>query len=90
MLMLVVSELSEALEADRRGRYADISRLDFILGENAVSTEEQHFKIKFEHHVKDTFEDEIADTFIRLFDFSVIRITINRISYVDGKCTNRQ
>lgn len=56
-LMLVVSELSEALEADRKNNHATIgSLLDYSNPE------------VFEKYIKDTFEDEIADTFIRLLD----------------------
>jgi NTP pyrophosphatase (non-canonical NTP hydrolase) len=61
LLMLIVSELSEALEADRKHHYADLSQL------------EKHklkfpFKEIFENSIKNSFEDEIADVFIRLFD----------------------
>lgn len=62
MLMLVVSELSEALEAHRKDRFSkyNISAED----ENSISTEE------FEENIKDSFEDEICDAVIRLFDIS--------------------
>lgn len=59
-LMLIVSELSEALEADRVNRYA--KRNDF---ENAIGIE---YTEKFKTHIKDSFEDEIADSIIRLLD----------------------
>lgn len=55
LLMLVVSELSEALEADRKGRHVDITKLE-------------PGTYNFAETVKDTFEDEIADAIIRLFD----------------------
>lgn len=76
-LMLVVSELAEALEADRNGkergmlsvfeRDLDCARLktsDFE-GDNENCA---WLKNRFETTIKDTFEDEIADTFIRLLD----------------------
>ncbi len=53
-LMLIVSELAEALEADRKNNYAD---LDLLKDFN-----------DFESTIKNTFEDEIADAIIRLFD----------------------
>ena len=60
LLMLVTSELAEALEADRKGRYA---------GKIAsVDKEEEEFPQWFEQNVKDTFEDEMADTVIRILD----------------------
>lgn len=55
MLMLIVSELSEAMEADRKGRHAE----DVF----SVSTPEE-----FREKVKDTFEDELADAAIRILD----------------------
>lgn len=67
-LCLIHSEISEALEAIRKDRHANLSRMNFILGDEAVRSEEVHFKSKFQLYIKDTFEDEIADTFIRLMD----------------------
>jgi NTP pyrophosphatase (non-canonical NTP hydrolase) len=61
MLMLIVSELSEALEAHRKGIFAKSDMYDWCY-------EEEYFPEWFKSEVKDTFEDEIADTFIRLFD----------------------
>ena len=58
LLMLCVSELSEALEADRKLFYSVM--VDTISEEN--------FKESFEDCVKDTFEDEIADAIIRILD----------------------
>jgi NTP pyrophosphatase (non-canonical NTP hydrolase) len=63
LLMLIVSEASEALEADR-GRGNTLDRKAFEL-ETAKGEE---FKDAFQKYVKDTFEDEIADTIIRLLD----------------------
>jgi len=79
LLMLMVSELSEALEADRKNKHADLSkmqpdveRLTEIFknshAQDLISADEP-FKQAFEDNVKYTFEDEIADVFIRLFDF---------------------
>lgn len=62
-LMLVVSELSEALEADRKKVYCRTS----MLAVNGWVSDED-FCESFKKHVKDTFEDEIADAIIRLLD----------------------
>ena len=56
-LMLVVSELGEAIEADRKCKHANLEAYELAPTE-----------ISFKTYIKDTFEDEIADTFIRLFD----------------------
>lgn len=58
LLMLVTSELSEALEAHRKGRKAD--RYGFSWKNDR--------KEDFEEFIKDSFEDEIADVVIRLLD----------------------
>jgi NTP pyrophosphatase (non-canonical NTP hydrolase) len=65
LLMLVVSELAEALEADRKNRYSLNNPKDL-----AALANEEDFNDAFSKHVKDTFEDEIADAVIRLFDMS--------------------
>lgn len=63
-LMLVVSELSEALEADRKDRYADIEAFERALGPDVS---DGRFMKAFEQNIKDSWEDEIADAMIRLF-----------------------
>ncbi len=60
LLMLIVSELGEALEANRKKGVCD----DNV----EISLDDPDFKEKFEKYYKDTFNDEIADTFIRLGD----------------------
>lgn len=71
-LMLVVTELSEAVEADRKGLWThldleDLDTLDQYDGE--VFAEE------FVKMVKDTVEDEIADACIRLLDLLGSKVT---------------
>ena len=65
LLMLMVSELSEALEADRKDKHTNKNTLVKLLYENDPT----QFVSVFQNDVKDTFEDEIADVFIRLLDF---------------------
>ncbi len=71
LLMLVVSELSEGLEALRKEHKVspDIAGMlhDAYL-EDPYPMDAETFKHEFEVNVKNTFEDEIADTVIRLFD----------------------
>jgi NTP pyrophosphatase (non-canonical NTP hydrolase) len=64
LLMLVTSELAEALEADRKNSYANASLLNSLF----KVEDNERFKEDFERLVKDTFEDEIADAVIRLLD----------------------
>ena len=73
LLMLVTSELGEALEADRKDKHADIEKFEIdrkVWSNGNMSREgrEALFKASFEINIKDTFEDEIADAFLRLMD----------------------
>lgn len=64
-LMLVISELSEAVEADRIGRWA---KLDHDTIDTLQRIEGAPYAQEFLRLVKDTVEDEIADAVIRLLD----------------------
>lgn len=63
-LGLVMSEMGEAINADRKGLHAGINgfRTDMEMG--------IPFKESFENHIKDSVEDELADIIIRLLDFA--------------------
>lgn len=69
-LMLIISEVSEAVEADREGRRAQPMPEDW----QAMNDEE--FKMMFLRNVKDSLQDELADVVIRmmssgfLYDFT--------------------
>lgn len=71
-LCLVISELMEAVEADRKGKRAD--RQSF---KSSYEDEEPHddvnFKYCFEKYIKDTLPDELADAAIRLLDLCGLR-----------------
>ncbi|MBN2662583.1 MAG: hypothetical protein JXR68_02940 [Bacteroidales bacterium] len=67
ILMLIVSEIAEALEADRKDVFFDPSKNIKWKNDWHKAPESQDIK-NFKENVKDTFEDEIADTFIRLLD----------------------
>lgn len=64
-LMLIVTEVAEAMEAWRKGREVEVSKLR-VVDKNPDYSQDGNFK----NYIKDTFEDEIADVFIRLFDLS--------------------
>lgn len=72
ILMLIVSEASEAMEADRVGKYSD-----WLLGDppilKADQLDDSEFKRLFESQVKGTMEDELADVVIRCMDFIYAR-----------------
>lgn len=70
-LCLVISELMEAVQAERKGKHAD--RIQF---ENYMSLRErsdEEFKYAFAHGIKDSVEDELADVCIRIFDLAGLR-----------------
>ena len=76
MLMLVTSELSEGLEADRLGRRSNLEKFyeDWYQSDEYQSNEftnekkTEKFKSVFIENIKDSFEDELADAVIRIFD----------------------
>ena len=69
MLCLIHSEVSEALEADRKGRYSKEVDLEVI----TISWNDNRFMESFEGGIKDTFEDEMADIVIRVFDMCAFK-----------------
>lgn len=81
MLCLIHSEVSEALESDRKKWYyenIDESKKWFIKGladanYSASFNSEEDFKNEFEHSVKNTFEDEMADVIIRVLDLCAFK-----------------
>ncbi len=75
-LALIHSEVSEALEADRKNKYAietyninNNIHLDVIESMSDI----QYFKQEFEAAYKDTFEDELADIMIRVMDMAAFK-----------------
>lgn len=75
-LMLIVSELSEALEADRKNKHANFDLFDKVYDcgmedlkdFDSPNKEDVAYAAAFCCSIKDTFEDEIADAFLRLMD----------------------
>lgn len=68
MLCLIHSEVSEALEADRKNKYLK-SSIEAVNG--YVSDED--FRRSFATHVKGTFEEEMADIIIRVLDMCAFK-----------------
>lgn len=61
-LCLVISEIMEAVQADRKGDHADLATFK--------SHTKRNWSYCFEIYIKDTFEDELADAAIRLLDLA--------------------
>lgn len=60
---LIISEMMEAVEADRMAHYADLKGYFDALWN-------MPYDKNFEQNIKDTVEDELADVCIRLFDLA--------------------
>jgi NTP pyrophosphatase (non-canonical NTP hydrolase) len=63
ILMLMVSELAEALEALRSNKPSIDDPIEVLMIED-----NDEFKKAFQEKIKDTYEDELADTVIRIMD----------------------
>lgn len=61
-LMLIICEVSEAVEADREGRLAQ------QMPEDWQTLNDEDFKMTFLRNVKDSLQDELADVVIRMMD----------------------
>lgn len=78
-LCLVISELMEAVEADRKEKHANMNKfnqkMDYFLYELQLYGESYDiaYREMFEDHIKDTVEDELADACIRLLDLAGLR-----------------
>lgn len=70
---LVISELCEAVEADRKGKHADMESFKDSLSGKHMCSDESWFKVLFDELIKDTVEDELADSVIRLLDLAGLR-----------------
>lgn len=72
-LCLIHSEVSEALEADRKQLFSKAPSAFYVSHLN-----NEDFKLVFEASVKSTFEDEMADIIIRVLDLcSAMKIDID-------------
>jgi NTP pyrophosphatase (non-canonical NTP hydrolase) len=80
MLMLIVSEVSEAMEADRKDSYydpesryrkgKDMTKNGSKWAFDIVDSNPEAWGNWFSVEVKNTFEDELADVAIRLLDLA--------------------
>lgn len=82
LLCLVISELMEAVEADRKNRHSDREEYDRIIHDipigSAIYEYNDWFRIAFENNIKGSVEEELADAAIRLLDLAGLRgITIS-------------
>lgn len=81
-ICLVISELMEAVEADRKDSHAKVERYNNSIDKDKYTESINMFgenfyegilKGAFQSFIKDTVEDELADAFIRLLHLSGLR-----------------
>lgn len=75
-LMLVITELAEAVEYDRKGLY-----ITALIKKEYMSYQLDGYKPAiFDLYIKETVDAELADAFIRLLDFAGLRgFNLNRV-----------
>lgn len=73
-LMMVITEISEAVNADRKNIHADRNAFERNCAWWHLERHTEKGTELFERYIKDTVEDELADIVIRLLDFSGLRV----------------
>jgi NTP pyrophosphatase (non-canonical NTP hydrolase) len=71
MLCLIHSEVSEALEADRKGKYANLRESEEYHLKQII--EDGYFISEYTKYVKGNFEEELADIVIRVMDLAAFK-----------------
>jgi len=74
-LMLIVSEVSEALEADRKDQFANMKLFNKMMEgwDEGHYAYDNAFKMAFVAHIKNTVEDELSDAVIRIMDLAAYK-----------------
>ena len=75
-LMLIITEIAEAVQADRKDKHADIAKFKEWQGNSLPLSEEtrtRRFKEDFEAYIKNSVEDELSDVVIRCLDLAGLR-----------------
>lgn len=85
-LCLVISELMEAVEADRKGIHANRANFEYYMKQR--KRDDGEFMYAFKHGIKDTIEDELADACIRLLDLAGLRsVDLGEVDLEELKCS---
>lgn len=70
-LCLVISELMEAVEADRKGMHANRANFEYCMKQR--KRDDGEFMYAFKQDIKDSVEDELANACIRMLDLAGLR-----------------
>lgn len=89
-LMLIITEIAEAVQADRKGRHAAVIPFNEDV-ETFDEGDDDGWKRDFEFHIKNSVEDELSDVVIRCLDLAALRgIGLDRVpSYVTSYCIDK-
>jgi NTP pyrophosphatase (non-canonical NTP hydrolase) len=83
-LMLIVTEVAEACEADRKDRFADWVAFEYETRKRLINGYGPAWVKAFDIHIKDSFEDELADIMIRVMDLAAYK-GIDLESHIEAK-----
>ena len=74
-LMLILTEIGEAVNAHRKGKHADVSEYNRVNEMSIKRTGNPKYinKSIFNNCIKDSVEDELADVVIRCLDFAGLK-----------------
>lgn len=93
-LCLVISELMEAVEADRKNRHASVKffnhSIDYALRELHLTGHNlsNYFFNSYKENIKGSVEEELADACIRLLDLAGLRnVDLGEVNSDELKCS---
>lgn len=76
-LMLIITEIAEAVNADRSNKHADVASFKEIMNDipsgATLAERNDWFRKAFENHVKNSVEDELSNVVIRCLDLAGLR-----------------
>lgn len=96
-LCLIISELMEAVQADRNGKRANVAMFKEWQGNSlplSQETQTRRFKEDYEAYIKDSVEDELSDACVRILDFAGLKkiyihdFTARNIRYSSESCND--
>lgn len=90
-LMLVLSELGEIVEADRKGKHSKVDTFYKTIFSrcSSLSVDNSLFMSCFNKYIKDGIEDELADVCIRLFDYcGAFGIELSDVHFDEELCAS--
>ena len=88
---LVISELMEAVETDRKGKRANVDRYNKKIANSRICQgldpdipKERGYEVAYNETIKGSIEEELADAVIRLLDLAGLRnLNLNRFALVN-------